>query len=158
MEYITVNTITYGNKRVTFTIESEALFKLHCMSGITIEVLDKIHQICIVEDVFVLKTEVQDLRNGFYPVPFYKEDRSENNILAFDSEGIFLWNIGSIVGNIKIPFDNIFCVFKSEVEAEFGTIQTDASEVLLRCIAGGWTFIIDVKKRMLLYKVAGRVK
>ncbi len=156
--YISVHTITNGNKRITFEIESEGLYKIHCSSGLCIEVPDMICQICILDDYFIIETEDRDFRNGIRPVPFRKDDRSENNVLAFDSKGNFLWNIGSIVGDIKLAFDNIYCIFKSEAKDVFGITQPDIPDVLLHCTAAGWTFIIDIEKRKLLRKIGGMVR
>lgn len=158
MEFVKIETTTYGNKRFSFEIESEGLYKINCLSGVPIESLDKIYEVCIMDNYLILLTEDRDLRNGFRPTPFIKEDRSENNVLVYDLCGNFLWNIGSVVGDIKMPFDSISCVFKSETEDEYGITLPCVSDVLLKCTAGGFTFIIDTDNKTLLAKISGKAR
>jgi hypothetical protein len=106
----------------------------------------------------VIKTEDRDFRNGFQVVPFVKDEREENNVLAYDWEGNFLWNVGSIVGDIKMPFSNISHISKKEAEKDFGVIIPEDVGILLKCIAGGFIFIIDATNRKMLYKISGKVK
>ncbi len=158
MEFIKIETITHNNKHLAFEISSEGLYNINCLSGLSIESLDKIYEICIIYDCLVLITEDRILRNGFNPIPFTSENRCENNVVAFNSDGVFLWNIGSIVGDIKMPFSSISSVLKSEAEIECGVRWPEANNILLKCIAGGFTFIIDVKNEKMLYKIGGKVK
>lgn len=158
MDFIKIETITQTNKHLAFEIPSEGLYAINCLSGVSIELLDKIYELCIINDYLVLITEDRDLRNGFHPTSFVKDNRCENNVVAFDFNGGFLWNIGSIVGDIKMPFNSISCILKSEAEIEFNVKWPEANDILLRCIAGGFTFIIDVGNKKLLLKLSGNVK
>ena len=158
MGYIKIETVTCNKERFAFEIESEGLYKINCLSGVAVESLDKIYEICIFYNMLVLRTEDKDFRNGFQHVSFLKDDRSENNILAFDSHGNFLWNIGSIVGDVKMPFSSVSCVFKADVEKDFGVTLPGGTDILLKCIAGGFIFIVDAINKKILYKISGKVK
>lgn len=158
MGYIKIETITSDNERVAFEIESEGLYKINCLSGLPIESLDKICEICIFHGIIVLRTEDRDFRNGFWPAPFLKDNRSENNIMAYDLRGNSLWNIGNIVGDIKMAFDCVSCVFKENAEKDLGITITCETDILLECVAGGFVFIVDAVNKKLLYKLSGRVK
>lgn len=158
MGFIRIETVTCINKRFAFEIESEGLHKINCLSGLAIESPDKIYEICIMNDVLAVRTEDRDFRNGFQHVSFVKEDRSENNILVYDWHGTFLWNIGSVVGDIKMPFSSVSCILKAEAENEFGITLPQDTDTLLKCIAGGFTFIIDAINKKMLYKTSGQVK
>jgi len=158
MGFVRIETVISPNRKFAFEIESQGLYKINCLSGLTIESLDRISEICIANGILVVKTEDRDFRNGFQPVSFLKDDRSENNILAFDWHGDFLWNIGSIVGDIKMPFSSVSCILKAEVESEFGIMLSDGTDALLKCIAGGFIYIVDAINRKMLYKISGKIK
>lgn len=158
MGYIKIETATSDNERVAFEIESEGLYKINCLSGLSIESLDKICEICIFHGIIVLQTEDRDLRNGFRAAPFLKDNRSESNIMAYDQRGNFLWNIGDIVGDIKMAFDCVSCVFKENAEKDLGIAISCETDILLECVAGGFIFIVDAINKKLLYKLSGRVK
>ncbi len=111
---------------------------------------------CACNDLLVLRTEERDFRSG--NAPFVKDDRRENNILVYNWQGVFLWNIGSVVGDIKMAFSSVSCISREAAENEFGITLPEASDTLLKCIAGGFTFIIDVINKKMLYKVSGKVK
>lgn len=87
-----------------------------------------------------------------------KDDRSDNNIIAYDLRGNFLWNIGSIAGDIKMPFSSVSCVLKSDAEKEFGVKIPGSTDIFLKGIAGGFVFIIDAVNKKMLYKLSGKVK
>ena len=158
MGYIKIETVTCNNERFAFEIESDGLYKINCLSGLAVESLDKICEICIFHNILVLRTEDRDFRNGFQHIPFLKDDRSENNILAYDLHGNFLWNIGSIVGDIKMAFSSVSCVFNADAEKDFGITMPGDTEILLKCIAGGFIFIVDALNNKMLYKLSGKVK
>ncbi len=158
MGYIKIETVTCSNERFAFEIESDGLYRINCLSGAVVESLDKICEICIIRDILVLRTEDRDFRNSFKHVPFLKDNRSENNILAFDLHGNFQWNIGSIVGDIKMAFSSVSCISKADAERKFGILIQSDTEMLLMCIAGGFIFLIDAINQRLVYKLAGKVK
>ena len=158
MGYIKIETLTSNKDRLAFEIESDGLYKINFLSGLSIESLDKICEICIFHSILVLRTEDRDFRNGFQHVPFFKDDRSENNIAAYDLHDNFMWNIGNIVGDIKMPFSSISCVLKTDAENDFGITIPGSVDVLLQCIAGGFIFIVDAINNKMLYKLSGKVK
>lgn len=158
MGYIKIETVTNSKDRFAFEIESDGLYKINSLSGLAVESPDKICEICIFHNILVLRTEDRDFRNGFQHVSFLKDDRSENNIIAYDLRGNFLWNIGSIVGDIKMPFSSVSCVLKADAEKDFGVTIPDGADVLLKCIAGGFIFIVDAINNKILYKLSGKVR
>ena len=158
MGYIKIETVTSNKERFAFEIEYDGLYKINCLSGLAVESPDKICEICIFHNIFVLRTEDKDFRTGFQHVSFLKDDRSENNVLAYDLRGNFLWNIGSIVGDIKMPFSSVSCVLKADAEKEFGVKIPGSTDIFLKGIAGGFVFIIDAVNKKMLYKLSGKVK
>lgn len=158
MGYIKVETVTSTKDRFAFEIESDGLYKINSLVGLAVESLDKIYEICIFRNILVLRTEDRDFRNGFQHGSFLKDDRRENNIIAYDLRGNFLWNIGSIVGDIKMPFSSISCILKADAEKDFGVTMPGGTDVLLKCIAGGFIFIVDAINNKMLYKLSGKVK
>ena len=157
MGYINIQMISSSNERINFEIESEGLYKINC-AGRWIETLDRIITICIIDNIFVVKTADRDFRNGALHAPIDKEERRENNVWIYDYNGSFKWNIASVLGDIKMQIDNISCISKADAEKEYEITLSTNSEILLHCTAAGFTYIIDVVNRKLLYKVAGRVR
>ena len=155
--FVKIDAITKGDKKFSSEIETEGLYTLNCSSGVKIELLDKICQICISDDVVVIRTEDREFRNGCQCAPFVKDDRLENNVIAFDLQGNKLWNIGEIVGDVKMAFDSISYITSADAEREFG-IKTEQTHNLFKCICAGFIFIIDASNRELLLKLSGKVK
>ena len=158
MGFIRIDISTDEEKKLSLEIESEGIYRISCFTKLPIETLDKICQICVLEDVIVIKTEDRDFRNGCQGSPIMKDERVENNILAYDCKGNFLWNIGSIVGDIKMAFDNVRRISKEEAKKYYGVTIPQDSNVLIECIAAGFAFIIDVTHCKMLYKISGKVK
>ena len=158
MGYIKIETVTSNKERFAFEIESDGLYRINCLSGLAVESLDQICEICIFYNILVIRTEDRDFRNGSQQAPFLKDDRSVNNILAYDFHGNFLWNIGSIVGDIKMAFSSVSCVLKADAEKDLGITIPGDTEILLKCIAGGFVFIVDAISNKMLYKLSGKVK
>ncbi len=158
MGFIRIDISTDEDKKLSLEIESEGIYRISCLTKVPIETLDKIWQICILEDIIVIKTEDRDFRNGCQSAPFIKDERVENNIMAYDWKGNFLWNIGEIVGDIKMSFSNVRRISKKEAEDYYGVTIPQESNVLIECIALGFAFIIDVTHRKMLYKISGKVK
>lgn len=154
---IKIEIVTCDKDKCVFEFESNALHKLNFL-GIPVESPDAICHICIFRNLLILKTEDRVFRNGHHPVTFVNDDRSENNVLAYDLHGRYMWNIGEIVGDIRRPFTNISCVFKEDAEKEYGITIPDGSDILLECVAGGLVYIVDAINKKLLKKIAGRVK
>lgn len=158
MGYIKIETVTSNKERFAFEIESDGLYRINCLSGLAVESLDQICEICIFYNILVIRTEDRDFRNGSQQAPFLKDDRSVNNILAYDFHGNFLWNIGSVVGDIKMAFSSVSCVLKADAEKDLGITIPGDTEILLKCIAGGFVFIVDAISNKMLYKLSGKVK
>ena len=158
MGFIKIETMIGGSEKISFGIESESLYKINCYSGQLFESLDRISEICIINNIFIVRTEDRDFRNGAQNAPFIKDERRENNVWIYDYYGSFKWNIANVLGDIKMAIDNVSCISKEKAEKEFGIMLPTDSEALIHCTALGFTYIIDVKNIKLLYKVAGRVK
>ncbi len=158
MGFIKIETMIGGNEKISFGIESEGLYKINCYSGQLFESLDRISEICIINNLFVVRTEDRDFRNGAQHAPIEKDERRENNVWIYDYYGSFKWNIASVLGDIKMAIDNISCISKENAEKEFCIELPKESESLIKCTVRGMTYIIDVVNKKLLYKVAGRVK
>ena len=157
MEFVRIETIMNGEKK-SLEIATDGMYVLNCSSGKKIEFLDKICGICISDEVILVRTEDRDFRNGFQSgVPFVKDNREENNVNAFDWQGNHLWNIGELVGDIKMAFDGMTYTTPDEVNREFGITPKSCSN-LYKCISGGFVFIIDTKSAKLIYKIGGKNK
>ncbi|MDL2287437.1 hypothetical protein LJB90_02605 [Eubacteriales bacterium OttesenSCG-928-G02] len=157
MGYIRIETVVNQNKKISFEIESNGLYSIN-IAGLPINTLDRISEICIVEDILIIRTEDRDFRNGTLFAPFIKNERKKNNIYAFNWHSDFLWNIADIVGDIKMSFSSISHISKEKAESEFEVTIPEGTSILFRAIAGGFTFIIDVVNKNLLYKIPGKVR
>ncbi len=156
MGFIKVETVLDGDKRFAFEIESAGIYKVSCLSRTPIETLDKIYQICIVRDMVIIRTEDRDFRNGRLFASWQKDNRMENNILAYDWQGTKLWNIGEIVGDIKEAFLGFYAISHKQVAEEFGIELPDDAGQLLRCHASCCAFIIDASNQSLIHKYSGK--
>ncbi|MBE6664826.1 MAG: hypothetical protein E7603_01215 [Ruminococcaceae bacterium] len=155
MGCINVEILTNG-KKLSFETESNGLYRLNCLSNI-IETQDNISEILVTEDLVILRTEDRDFRNGALQAPWIKDDRRINNINAYDWNGRHLWNIGDIVGDIKMAFNG--CTVTSNANlVDTGELvaENSHSKNLLICVAGGYRFIIDPVKKTILSKTNGK--
>ena len=109
----------------------------------------------IVDQLIVIRTADRDFRNGALFAPDIIDERRENNIIAYDWKGNYLWNIGDLVGDIKKPFRGFGYISHKEAEEEYGVKVKNPSNILFECIAGGFAFIIDATEKKLLLKVGG---
>ncbi len=123
-----------------------------------VQSLDKIWKILIAKDIVVIKTEDRDFRNGAQFAPIEKDDRSENNICAYDWDGNFLWNIGQIVGDIKLQFDGFAFISHASAQEEYQLVLSEDCGTLIRCIACAWVFIVDVTNRRLLLNCGTNIR
>ena len=146
------------DKKFMMEIESDNLYAINCLSGKIVEFLDRIREICIAEEIILIRTEDRDFRNGSQNAPFVKDNREENNVNAFDWQGNHLWNIGELVGDIKMAFDGITHITPIEAKREFGIKPKMNAQYLFSCVSGGFVFIIDAKSKKTLYKAVGKVK
>ena len=158
MGFVRIETITSKNKKFSMWIESEGLYAINCTLGKKVEFLDKVLDICITDDFLLVRTEDRDFRNGAQSAPWVKDNREENNINAFDWQGNHLWNIGELVGDIKMQFDAITHITPIEAKREFGLRLKKNAQSLFKCISGGFVFIIDAQSKKMLYKASGKAK
>lgn len=152
-----IETVMTNGAKTWFEIATDGLYEIVCPSGKRIIMLDKISDICICEEFLVLRTEDRDFRNGNNHAPFIKDNREVNNIDMFDRNGNHVWNIGEVVGDIKMAFDGITHITSVEVEQEYG-VSCTSSLCLFKCIAGGITYIIDGRNRKCVCRVMGKAK
>lgn len=145
------------DKRFVMEIESDSLYAINCLAG-KVDFLDRIREICIAEEIIIIRTEDRDFRNGCQSAPFVKDNREENNINAYDWTGKHLWNIGGLVGDIKMAFDGITHITPTEAKREFGIKARRNARCLFRCVAGGFVFVVDAESRKMLCKAAGKAK
>lgn len=157
MEFIRIETVTKDGKKFSSEIETEGLYKLNCTFGKSIEMLDKITVVCISDGILLIRTEDRDFRDGRQTAPIIKDNRKENNINAFDYQGNHLWNIGEIVGDIKMQFDGITHLSFEEAKNLYRVICKPTSN-LFKCISEGFVFIIDANDKKLLLKVPSGAK
>ena len=158
MGFVRIETITGQGKKFSMWIESEGLYAVNCTLGKNVEFLDKVLDVCITDDILLIRTEDRDFRSGCQSAPWVKVNREENNVNAYDWQGNHLWNIGELVGDIKMAFDSITHITSTEAKQEFGIKVPMNAQGLFRCVSSGFVFIIDAKNRKMLYKIAGKVK
>ena len=158
MGFIRIETVSNGGSKFSFEIESEGLFAINCFTDTRIESLDRIYEICVANEILIVRTEDRDFRNGLENVSFVKDNRRENNINAYNWQGNHLWNIGDLVGDIKMPFSGVTYISPEEAEEEFDIKLHNHLGTLFKCIAGGFTFIIDAHNKAMLLKIPGKVR
>ena len=145
------------DKKFVMEIESDNLSAINCRAG-KVEFLDTIRDICIAEEIILIRTEDRDFRNGCLIAPFVKDNREQNNVNAYDWAGNHLWNIGELVGDIKMAFAGISHITPAEAKREFGIKPKRTAQCLFRCVAGGFVFVVDAESRKMLCKAAGKAK
>lgn len=158
MGVVRVETIINQNKKFSMWIESEGLYSINCTAGWNVEFLDKVLDICITDEFMLVRTEDRDFRNGCQSAPWVKDNREENNINVYDWQGNHLWNIGEVVGDVKMAFDAITHITPEEAEKNLGIQLEPNAHHVFSCIAAGFMFVIDVKNKKMLYKIAGKVR
>lgn len=157
MGTVKIETINKDNK-FAMEIESDGLYAINCLAGKNLEFLDKIREICIAEEIILIRTEDRDFRNGCQSAPWIKDNREENNVNAYDWQGNHLWNIGELVGDIKMAFDSITYITPMEAKREFGIRPKLHAQCLFKCVSGGFVFIIDAKNKKILCQAPGKAK
>ncbi len=156
MGFIRIETVLDESNRFRFEIESEGLYTINCLTRSPIHSLDKICAICILHGMVIIRTEDRDFRDGRLFAPWTKDDRSENNIIAYDWQGNQLWNIGEIVGDVKEAFLGISYAPQEMIQAEFSIDLPENTGPLLRCNTSCRMYIVDVKNKTLLWKASGK--
>lgn len=121
----------------------------------TIEPLDHICDIAITKDLFIITTEDPVFRDGRTSASFIKQDRSINNINAYDWNGKHLWNIADIVGDIKMSLGGGEVRTKEAMESYPGFDGTKVKDdhELFSCTTGYHLYIIDLTDRKFLQKL-----
>lgn len=145
------------NKRVSFSIAGAEYNKRLAMSAHILESPDNIYQISVSKDYLIVTAEDPDVRDQI-PQPMVKRDRSINNINAYDWKGNHMWNIGEIVGDIRVPFFGGSVTTKDVIMRDVD----DPSEICddheyFYCIgADDHRYIIDLTEKKLIGKVQTR--
>ena len=157
--WVSFETVGAAGKRTILEIESNGLCKVNfTLSDKILQLPDKICKICVTDDMIVIHTEDRDFRNGQQSAPWVKDNRQINNVDAYDHNGNYLWNIGSIIGDIKMQIDGIYQINAKEAKKEYGVKVRRKQRNLFICTAGGYLMIIDGTQQKLLLKIAGMVK
>ena len=69
-------------------------------------------------------------------------------------EGNHLWNIGSIIGDIRMQIDGFCHITADEAVKNFGIEVSPEQKNLFSCTSGGYLMVIDGTDQKLLLKVA----
>ena len=134
---------------LTFDMDVSFLKKIYMKTHV-LEPLDQIYEMSITKDLLILTTEDPAFRNENL-----QEDRSTNNIDAYDWNGNHVWNIADIVGDIKTPFFGGSVSSQELLKSHWGF---DASKVkkhheLFSCTAGDYLYVIDLTDKKLIQKL-----
>lgn len=147
--------IQIDGKKLSYETQSDGLYQLNCLDHV-INLLDKICEIFIIKDMIIIRTEDRDFRNGTLQASFIKENRQINNIDAYDWNGKHIWNIGDIVGDIKMAFSGGTLTTNHDIiNCGMLNIDNDCSFDLYKCYAGGFQFVVDPIQKKLLTKTNG---
>lgn len=143
-------------QKLAFEIESSDVYQLNTLYHV-IKLQDKICNIYILKDMIIIRAEDRDFRHGGRPTSYIKDNRQINNIDAYDWQGNHLWNIGDIVGDIKMPFDSGCLTTKASVQQDNPLLDVgDCSSDLFYCIADARRFLIDPIKKSILEIKCGK--
>lgn len=142
-------------KNLSFELEVKDLYRLNCMRFV-LQRPDRILSVCILKGLLILRTEDRDFRNGAHQAPFEKDNRQTNNLDAYDWDGNHLWNIGEIVGDIKMEIRGCTLATRQAL-VDSGVLGRDVScsEDLLQCYAGGFLYTVDPFSKTVLSKKSG---
>ena len=83
-----------------------------------------------------------------------KDKREINNVDAYDHNGNHLWNIGKIIGDIKMQIDGISHITAEQAMNGYGIAVGVNQNDLFSCTAGGYLLIVDGNEQKLLLKKA----
>ena len=87
-----------------------------------------------------------------------KDKREINNVDAYDHNGNHLWNIGKIIGDIKMQIDGISHITAEQAIDDYGIAVGENKKDLFSCTAGGYLMVIDGTQQKLLLKMSGMSK
>ena len=135
-------TILIDGKRLHFESKLDDLYQISVMHHF-VDFADRITEISITKDYIIVVTLPRDCKTN-------------DNINAYDWDGNHLWNIGDIVGDIKIPFCGGQVVTAKQLN-EPNCLESidEVPSVLYSCVAGGFLFIIDPIQKRVIKKIAG---
>ena len=149
-------TVQINGNRISFETVSEDLYDIG-FKNVRVKKLDSISEIHVTQNLVILRCEDRDFRDGSMSAKWQKDNREENNIDAYDLSGEHLWNIGEIVGDIKLAFDNSSIRLRDDLVKE-GLLKdnTQCSEDLLVCNACGFLYIIDPTEKKVVNIINGK--
>ena len=145
-------------KRVGFSVGNLADIKQLSMFSHILESEDSIYEIAITKEYILVTTQDPDLRNSVH-APLVKDDRSINNINAYDWNGRHRWNIGQIVGDIKAAFWGGTVTTKELLSAHAGIDPdklVDGHELFVCTATNDRMYVIDLTDRQLIQVVQSR--
>lgn len=143
---IEINTISNNMVRVFFRegklYINDYIAQLECNSDIMC--------VSIANDIVIVILKVPELDVAV--IDAYKS-RCQNNVLAFNYEGILVWNISEIVGELNFPFSNGFVA-----TSEF--VMNNITKDILECnheyyvcnTLEGCCFVIDITDKKVVYR------
>lgn len=146
--------VLMNQKVVSFSVDAKNVKHL-AMYAHTLESPDAIYEIAVSKDYIIVTTERPEARGGI-PAPMVRKDRSINNINAYDWKGNHMWNIGEIVGDIRVPFNGGTVTTKNLLIDHAGVDASliDESHELYCCTsADSYLYIIDLTEKRLIQKV-----
>lgn len=157
--WVTIETRLGNGKRFLMDVETQGLFKINPnWTGKRLEFKDRIMKICVTDDMIVIQTTDRDLRSGQTSSLWIKDNREINNVDAYDHDGKHLWNIGSIIGDIKMQIDSVYHITAHEAKKMFGIKVSRCQKNLFSCTAGEYLMVIDGVQQKMLFKKAGMVR
>ncbi len=150
--------IKMDDKTLKYETDADGLYQFG-LSDRTIKLDDKIYIMLITKDMIIINTEDRDFRNGAKLAECIKDERRINNIDAYDWNGKHLWNIGEIIGDIKMALDGCWITNGKELVADGKLKSYNGSDIdLLACYALGFLYIVDPINRRLIERVSGKIK
>lgn len=101
--WVTIETVLGNGRRYILDMESDGLYKLNPnWTGNILEFKDYICKMIVTDDLLIVRTEDRDFRDCSQSASWIKDKREINNVDAYDHNGNHLWNIGKIIGDIKM--------------------------------------------------------
>ena len=152
MLYISV---LMNQKVVSFSTSDAKEIRRLGMSGNILESPDIIYDIAVTKDYIIVTTESLGVRNHMLK-HLDKCDCPINNINAYDWKGNHMWNIGEIVGDIRVPFCG-GTVTTKELLVDHAVVDTtrinDDHELYCGTSRDSYLYIIDLTEKKLVQKV-----
>ena len=143
-----------NHKVVRFEVAEAKNIKQLSMSAHVLDSLDSIYEISISKDYLIVTREDPDLRNSLV-APLIKDDRSVNNIDAYDWAGNHIWNIAELVGDIKAAFWGGSLITADT--ASFYLSETNKEHEYYMCNASNdFSYIINLTEKQLVQRFQTR--